>query len=83
MRQFIVLQNRVFPTYFRCQVGLVLLTAVTRPPYSLGSFAEHPLDSFPLAIVLFMGLLDWFVYGPRTSKTAVVRRSLQGRLLSD
>lgn len=79
MRQFIVLQNRVFPAYFRCQVGLALLTAVTRPPYSLGSFAKHPLDGVPLAIVLFTGLLNWFVYGPRTSKVAVARRSLQGR----
>lgn len=58
---------------------MALLTAVTRPPYSLGSFAKHPLDGVPLAIVLFTGLLNWFVYGPRTSKVAVARRSLQGR----
>lgn len=77
MREFLALQKRIFPAYFKCQVGLVILTAVTRPPRSILSLAW---DTVPLAIVGVTGALNWFVFGPKTTTAAVVRRGMQGEL---
>ncbi|KAJ5675415.1 hypothetical protein N7462_008312 [Penicillium macrosclerotiorum] len=71
MREFIVLQKRIFPVYFGCQVGLTALTAATYPPYSLISLVKDPWGITSLAVVLVTGSLNWFVFGPRTTTTAL------------
>ncbi|PKY03804.1 hypothetical protein P168DRAFT_327843 [Aspergillus campestris IBT 28561] len=74
MREFLALQKQIFPAYFKCQVGLVILTAVSRPPRSILSLGW---DTVPLAIVGVTGALNWFVFGPKTTTAAVVRRGMQ------
>jgi len=78
MREFIALNKRIFPVYFGCQVGLAALTAATRPPYSILSLANDLWSAVPLGVVLVMGSLNWFVYGPRTTTASLVRRALHG-----
>ncbi|OQD68476.1 hypothetical protein PENDEC_c035G05622 [Penicillium decumbens] len=76
MREFIALNKRIFPVYFGCQVGLAALTAATRPPYSILSLANDLWSAVPLGVVLVMGSLNWFVYGPCTTTASLVRRAL-------
>lgn len=64
--------------YYQCQVGLVILTAATRPPYSIFSFATNPWSAAPLAIVLVAGSLNWAVFGPCISGAEIDRQSLRG-----
>ncbi|OKO98758.1 hypothetical protein PENSUB_9009 [Penicillium subrubescens] len=78
MREFLALQKRLFPVYFKCQVGLAVLTAATHPPYSLFSLVKDPWGALPLVVVLITGSLNWFVYGPRTTTASLVRRALGG-----
>ena len=78
MREFITLNKRIFPVYFGCQVGLAALTAVTRPPFSIVSLVQDVWSAVPLGVVLVMGLLNWLVYGPRTTTASLVRRALHG-----
>jgi hypothetical protein len=79
MREFIALNKRIFPVYFGCQVGLASLTAATRPPYSILSLAKDLWSAAPLGVVLVMGSLNWFVYGPRTTTASLIRRALHGK----
>jgi hypothetical protein len=79
MREFIALNKRIFPVYFGCQVGLASLTAATRPPYSILSLAKDLWGAAPLGVVLVMGSLNWFVYGPRTTTASLIRRALHGK----
>ncbi|KAJ5148570.1 hypothetical protein N7448_000148 [Penicillium atrosanguineum] len=76
MREFITLNKRIFPVYFGCQVGLAALTAATRPPFSIVSLVQDVWSVVPLGVVLVMGSLNWFIYGPRTTTASLVRRSL-------
>ncbi|KAL4918379.1 hypothetical protein BDW62DRAFT_64269 [Aspergillus aurantiobrunneus] len=81
-REFLLLQKRLFPVYFRCQLGLALLSATTRPPSLPGrAWYRHPWawnwDSVPLAIVGATGLLNWLVYGPGCSRAVAARWLLQ------
>ncbi|KAJ5222074.1 uncharacterized protein N7469_010961 [Penicillium citrinum] len=76
MREFLVLQKRVFPIYFASQVGLVVLTAATHPPYSIFSLVADTSSTVSLAVVLVTGLLNWAVYGPRTTTASFVRRAV-------
>ncbi|EDP51116.1 hypothetical protein KXW98_001417 [Aspergillus fumigatus] len=69
MKEFLALQKRVFPAYFRCQVGLVVLTAVTRPPYSILSFSQHIWDSVPLIAVGVTGALNCSMNEDNSSTT--------------
>ena len=78
MKEFILLQKRLFPVYFGTQVGLTALTAATHPPYSILSLVQDPWSVAPLAIVGLTGCLNWFIYGPRTTTATLVRRALQG-----
>lgn len=78
MKEFIILQKRLFPIYFGTQVGLTALTAATHPPYSIFSLAQDPWSVAPLAIAGLTGCLNWFIYGPRTTTATLVRRALQG-----
>ncbi|KAL4888630.1 hypothetical protein BDV59DRAFT_188352 [Aspergillus ambiguus] len=77
MCEFVTLQKRLFPAYFQCQVGLVILTAATRPPYSIFSFIEDLWGTVVLVIALVAGTLNWAVFGPRATTAAIDRRSLQ------
>ncbi|KAL5355680.1 hypothetical protein BJX96DRAFT_141689 [Aspergillus floccosus] len=63
--------------YCQCQVGLVILTAATRPPYSIFSFTADLWSVVPLAIVLIAGTLNWIVFSPRTLRDEAYRQSLQ------
>lgn len=65
MPEFIGLQKRIFPAYFKTQVGLVLLTAVTHPPASIISLSRDIYGLVPLAVILLVDALNWFVYGPK------------------
>ncbi|KAJ6097179.1 hypothetical protein N7499_001553 [Penicillium canescens] len=76
MKEFIVLQKRLFPVYFGTQVGLTALTAATCPPYSILSLLKNPWSAGSLAVVGLMGCLNWLVYGPKTTTAALVRRAL-------
>ncbi|KAJ5912723.1 hypothetical protein N7504_001606 [Penicillium tannophilum] len=76
MREFLGLNKRIFPVYFTCQIGLAALTAATRPPYSIVSLAADLWNAAPLVVVLAMGSLNYFVYGPKTTTVSFVRRAL-------
>jgi hypothetical protein len=78
MKEFIILQKRLFPVYFGTQVGLTALTAATHPPYSILSLVQDPWSVAPLAVAGLTGCLNWFIYGPRTTTATLVRRALQG-----
>lgn len=78
MREFLGLNKRIFPVYFTCQIGLAALTAATRPPYSIVSLAADLWNAAPLVVVLAMGSLNYFVYGPKTTTVSFVRRALYG-----
>ena len=68
MAQFRTLQKKVFPLYFKIQVGLLTAVAFTHPPMSLVSLSERPQDLAHLAIALGVSVLNIWVYGPRTEK---------------
>ncbi|OQE23665.1 hypothetical protein PENSTE_c008G09714 [Penicillium steckii] len=76
MREFLALQKRVFPIYFASQVGLVVLTAATHPPYSIFSLVKDTSSTVSLTVALVTGLLNWGVYGPRTTTASFVRRAV-------
>ncbi|KAJ5398184.1 hypothetical protein N7509_006297 [Penicillium cosmopolitanum] len=76
MREFLTLQKRVFPVYFASQVGLVVLTAATHPPYSIISLMNDLWSAGPLLVVLGTGGLNWAIYGPRTTTTSLVRKAV-------
>ncbi|KAJ6110775.1 hypothetical protein N7486_003010 [Penicillium sp. IBT 16267x] len=76
MREFLGLNKRIFPVYFTCQIGLAALTAATRPPYSIVSLATDLWSAAPLGIVVAMGSLNYFVFGPKTTTVSFVRRAL-------
>ena len=56
MKEFLVLQKRLFPVYFGTQVGLTALTAATCPPYSILSLLRNPWSVGSLAVVAIDGL---------------------------
>ncbi|KAJ9660038.1 hypothetical protein H2201_007079 [Coniosporium apollinis] len=71
--QFTTLQKRIFPAYFRASVALVILTAATHPPKSVASLVRHVSDVVPLAIALAMNVLNWLVFGPKTTQAMIER----------
>ncbi|EPS29550.1 hypothetical protein PDE_04500 [Penicillium oxalicum 114-2] len=77
MREFLVLQRRLFPVYFKWQVGLAALTAATHPPCSIASIIHDSWAVIPLVVVIGTSSLNWLVYGPRTTQSAFVRRTLE------
>lgn len=78
MPQFTTLQKRVFPAYFRIQLGLVVLTVVTFPTRSVLSLARAGWAFWvPLATNFGMAILNWWTYGPRTQE-AMIKRTHQG-----
>ncbi|KAJ5114004.1 hypothetical protein N7456_002538 [Penicillium angulare] len=77
MREFLALQKRIFPVYFGCQIGLAVLTAATHPPYGIISLVKDVWSVVPLGVVLGMGAVNYFVYGPKTMTASFVRRAAQ------
>ncbi|KAF9891518.1 hypothetical protein FE257_003985 [Aspergillus nanangensis] len=73
----ITLEQDLFPTTCQCQLGIIILTVVTRPPYSIFSFANHHWNAIPLLIILLTATLNWLIFGPRTVSAAITRRSLR------
>lgn len=66
------LNRRLFPVYFRCQLGLAVVTFVTKPP---GVWLQIPSASDPgnwlLDLAIVMAGLNWYVYGPRTGEAMI------------
>ncbi|KAJ5851426.1 uncharacterized protein N7529_010811 [Penicillium soppii] len=75
MKEFIILQKRLFPVYFGAQVGLTALTAATYQPYSIFSLIKDPWSAAPLAVIALTGCLNWFLYGPRTTTASLAHRA--------
>lgn len=78
MSAFTTLQKRVFPVYFRIQSLLVVLTAVTLPPYGPYSLFARPGDMITLGFAGAMAALNLAVYGQRT-QAAMIDRIHQGK----
>ena len=78
MSAFTTLQKRVFPVYFRGQTSLLLLTALTHPPYGPVSLVASLWDLIPLAFGGAMAAWNFMVWGPR-AQTAMIERIHQGR----
>lgn len=79
MPQFTQLQRKVFPVYFNLQTALTLLVVASYPPYSVLSLLKGPGPPpvwsaiVPLGLSLGTSVLNWAVYGPRTSETMMNR----------
>ncbi|GJC78116.1 putative mitochondrial outer membrane protein YPR098C [Colletotrichum liriopes] len=70
---FTTLQKRLFPVYFRCQAALLLLTAITFPPYGPPSLLKEKRDWIPLAFVGLTAMANLFIYGPKTRQAMIDR----------
>ncbi|KAK2063605.1 hypothetical protein LY76DRAFT_642388 [Colletotrichum caudatum] len=70
---FTTLQKHLFPVYFRCQAVLLVLTAITFPPYGPPSLLREKRDCIPLAIVGLTTMANLFIYGPKTRQAMVDR----------
>lgn len=77
--QFTSLQKRIFPVYFALQTTLTAATVVTYPSGSLFALIENKLDAATLGTTLGITLLNWLVFGPRTSQS-MVKRTHQGTI---
>lgn len=73
MSSFTTLQKRIFPIYFRTQTALLILTALTLPPYGPVSLVKKKRDWIPLAFATSTAMLNLIVYGPRTQTTMIDR----------
>lgn len=79
--QFTTLQKHVFPVYFALQTALAATTAITYPSGSILALAKNRGDAALLGATLGISILNWLIYGPRTSQL-MVKRSHQGKILS-
>ncbi|KZL86217.1 hypothetical protein CI238_03756 [Colletotrichum incanum] len=70
---FTTLQKRLFPVYFRCQAVLLLLTAITFPPYGPPSLLKEKRDWIPFAFVGLTTMANLFIYGPKTRQAMIDR----------
>jgi hypothetical protein len=77
--QFTSLQKRIFPVYFTLQTTLTAATVVTYPSGSLLALVENRFDAATLGTTLGITILNWLVFGPRTSQI-MVKRIHQGRI---
>lgn len=77
MSAFTTLQKRVFPIYFRLQTLLIILTALTCPPYGPASLFGRRGDLVPMTLAGAVAVLNVNVYGPRTQE-AMIERIHQG-----
>jgi hypothetical protein len=76
---FTTLQARLFPIYFRLQSILLLLTALTFPPYGPVSLLSDRLALVSLSIAGTTAGLNLFVHGPRT-RAAMLEKAGQGKV---
>ncbi|CRG82861.1 Steryl acetyl hydrolase 1 [Talaromyces islandicus] len=67
------LNKRLWPVYFRCQLGLALLTLATKPG---GWLPPASLSNVLLGVACTMAGLNWYSYGPRTSDAMVERANV-------
>lgn len=77
---FTTLQKRIFPVYFKTQSLLLVLTALTVPPYGLVSLFRSKADWIPLVAASSFAMLNLFLCGPRTRKM-MIERIHQGMFL--
>ncbi|KAF4981308.1 hypothetical protein FDECE_17710 [Fusarium decemcellulare] len=70
---YINFQKRIFPIYFNGQALLLLLTAVTFPPYGPVSMVESKADWIPFTVAGVVSALNLLVFGPRTRKLMLDR----------
>jgi hypothetical protein len=77
MSAFTTLQKRVFPLYFQIHTSLLILTALTLPPYGPVSLIQKKKDWMPLAFATTMAMFNLVKWGPRT-QTAMIDRTHQG-----
>ena len=68
---FRTLQKRVFPVYFRAQVALVLLSAVTFPPAGIFGLAINRADWIPHLVAAVTAVLNLGVYEPQTRQCMI------------
>ncbi|KAI1089422.1 hypothetical protein F5B19DRAFT_378405 [Rostrohypoxylon terebratum] len=68
---FTTLLKRIFPTHFRCQVLLLLLTAATIPPRGPLTLVESKSNWIPFLVAGIPALLNMVVYGPRTRQMMI------------
>lgn len=80
MSAFTTLQKRVFPIYFRIQTLLIILTAVTYPPYGPVSLIFRISDLIPMTLAGATAVLNLGIYGPQTQK-AMIERIHQGKAI--
>lgn len=69
---FIKFQLRAFPTYFRGQTLLLVLTAATFPPGPLALFSSKT-SWIPWVLAGVTAALNFFVYGPKTQDAMLAR----------
>ncbi|KAI1338846.1 hypothetical protein F5Y15DRAFT_416612 [Xylariaceae sp. FL0016] len=67
------LQKRVFTLYFQGQTVLLVLTALTIPPYGPGSLLAAKTTFTPFALAGVTAVLNLLVYGPRTQRLMMER----------
>ncbi|KAK4443491.1 hypothetical protein QBC34DRAFT_310905 [Podospora aff. communis PSN243] len=83
---FISLQKAVFPVYFRLQTGLLILSAVTVPPFGLpfGGWSlvtgRSKWDLIPFCVAGMSGALNLGVYEGRTRRLMLERVERDKRL---
>jgi len=74
LEAFTLFQKRAFFVYFRAQSILLVLTVATFPPTGPIRLAKSKGDLVPLLIGGITALLNWMVFGPRTSRDMMMRR---------
>jgi hypothetical protein len=75
---FVGLQKRIFPVYFETQTVLLLVVAVTSPPYGPVSLFKEARNWIPFAIAGVTAGLNLTAYGPRT-RSLMIERANQGK----
>ena len=75
---FTALQRRLFPIYFRAQLLLVCVVALSLPPRGLRSAVQDAHACGVLGLAGVIAAANWAVYGPRMDGV-VARRMQMGR----
>ncbi|EUC49615.1 hypothetical protein COCMIDRAFT_84112 [Bipolaris oryzae ATCC 44560] len=70
---FVGLQKQLFPAYFNAQFLLLLVVALTRPPYGPFSSFGEPASCIPFAVAGVTGGLNFGLYGPRSRALMIER----------
>ncbi|EMD66744.1 hypothetical protein GGP41_008137 [Bipolaris sorokiniana] len=73
---FVGLQKQLFPAYFKAQSLLLLVVALTRPPYGPFSSFGELASCIPFVIAGVTTGLNLVLYGPRT-RALMIERATQ------